>query len=61
MSAHHIIAIHAVSGILHRVVDFSTEGRQVLGEPAEGMHVGWGRRAEGKGLGLKHFWQGRGY
>lgn len=25
VSAHHVIAIHAVSGILHRVVDFSTE------------------------------------
>lgn len=33
VSAHHIIAIHAVSGILHRVVDFSTECWQVLGEP----------------------------
>lgn len=61
MSAHHIIAIHAISGILHRVVDFSTECRQVLGEPAEGMYVGWGRSVEGKGLGLKHFWQRSSY
>lgn len=48
MSAHHIIAIHAISGILHRVVDFSTECGQVLGEPTERMHVGWGSRVEGK-------------
>lgn len=33
VSAHHIIAIHAVSGVLHRVVDFSTECWQVLSEP----------------------------
>lgn len=33
LSAHHVIAIHSISGILHRIVDFSTECWQVLREP----------------------------
>lgn len=50
VSAHHIIAIHAISGILHRIVDFSTECWQVLGEPTERMHVGWGSGVEAESL-----------
>lgn len=33
MSAHHVIAVDAVRGVLHAVVDFPPEHRQVLGEP----------------------------
>lgn len=33
LSAHHVIAIHSIGGILHWVIDFPTECWQVLGEP----------------------------
>lgn len=35
MSAHHVVAVDAVRRVLHAVVDFPPEHRQVLGEPAE--------------------------
>lgn len=35
MSAHHVVAVDAVRGVLHAVVDFSPEHRQVLSEPAD--------------------------
>lgn len=36
MSAHHVVAVDAVRGVLHAVVDFPPEHRQVLGKPAGG-------------------------
>lgn len=33
MSAHHVVAVDAVRGVLHAVVDFPPEHRQVLGKP----------------------------
>lgn len=36
MSAHHVVAVDAVRGVLHAVVDFPPEHRQVLGKPARG-------------------------
>lgn len=44
MSAHHVVAVDAVRGVLHAVVDFSSEHREVLGEPSEvrgGRERGW--------------------
>lgn len=43
MSAHHVVAVDAVRGVLHAVVDFPPEHRQVLGEPAG---EGWGGEVE---------------
>lgn len=34
MSAHHVVAVDAVCGVLHAVVDLSPEHGQVLSEPA---------------------------
>lgn len=36
MSAHHVVAVDAIRGVLHAVVDFPPEHRQVLGKPAGG-------------------------
>lgn len=33
MSAHHVVAVDAVRRVLHAVVDFSPEHRQILSEP----------------------------
>lgn len=35
MSAHHVVAVDAVRGVLHAVVDLSPEHGQVLREPAD--------------------------
>lgn len=35
MSAHHVVAVDAVCGVLHAVVDLSPEHGQVLSEPAD--------------------------
>lgn len=35
MSAHHVVAVDAVRGVLHAVVHLSPEHRQVLSEPAQ--------------------------
>lgn len=43
MSAHHVVTVDAVRGVLHAVVDFPPEHRQVLGEPVRE----WSRWREG--------------
>lgn len=35
MSAHHVVAVDAICRVLHAVVDFPPEHRQVLSKPAE--------------------------
>lgn len=43
MSAHHVVAVDAVCGVLHAVVDLSPEHGQVLSEPADGRGGGGGQ------------------
>lgn len=40
MSAHHVVAVDAVRGVLHAVVDLSPEHGQVLREPVDGRGGG---------------------
>lgn len=48
-SAHHVVAVDSVGGILHGVVHLSPERRQVLGKP-EGEAAGQRVRARGRPL-----------